>query len=287
MPTAVTNVGDAILYSLTQALTNFMAFLPELIGAIVILIIGWLISGFLAGLIERGLAMVGFERAVQHSGIGNFIRRTGTNWTTSKVIAELVKWFIRLIFIQAAANVLGMPQVTAIINSIVLFIPNVIVAMIIIVVGSLLANFLAAAVRGSVSEMGFSNANILARLTQYAVMGFAIIAAINQLNIATTIVDTLFMGFVAALALAFGLAFGLGGREVAGRITQSWYEGGKTMAQRAQEQATQPTTGAEAFNSQQTQPANTVPGNVRMGSAQETERANERTRRNTPNTPGA
>jgi hypothetical protein len=233
----IRDTTDALWASFVNALNSFMTFLPALIGAIIVLVIGWIISAFLARLIEKGLRAIGLERAVQHSGINDFIMRSGTKWTTSQIIAELIKWFIRLIFIQAAANILGMPQITAIINSIVLFIPNVVVALVIIVIGALIAKFLSGLVRGSVSELGVGNPNLLATLTRYAVLGFAIIAAVSQLGIAAAVVNTLFIGLVGSISLAVGLAFGLGGREVAAKITESWYESGKNLAAAAQPQS--------------------------------------------------
>jgi flagellar biosynthesis protein FliQ len=247
----IRDTSEAVWFSFTQAMASFVNYLPALIGALIVLAIGWIISGILARLIERALKAVGLERAVEHSGIGDFIRRSGTRMRTSDVIASLIKWFIRLIFIQAAANVLGMPQVTAIINQILLFIPKIVVAMVIIVIGSLIAKFLAGLVRGSVSEIGVGNPNLLASLTQYAVLGFAVIAAIDQLGIATTIVDALFIGLIGAIALAAGLAFGLGGRDVAAKLTQSWYEGGVRAAEAARLQTGDPTT-ASARNTRST-----------------------------------
>jgi hypothetical protein len=231
------DTGGSIWMSFSHALASFFSFLPDLLGAIIILAIGWILSGLVAKLIEKGLKSIGLEKAVQTAGIGRFIEQTGTRWTASKIIAEMVKWFIRLIFVQAAANILGMPELTDIINSIILFIPRVIVAMAILVIGSLVANVLSRVVRGSLSEMGSANANMISKLTRYAVLAFAVIAAVNHLGIAETIVNTLFMALVGAMALALGLAFGLGGREVAGQITQNWYEGSKEMAQKITERA--------------------------------------------------
>lgn len=233
----IRDTSDAIWYSFTNALNSFMSFLPALVGAIIVLIIGWIISGFLSKLIVKALNMIGFERAVQNSGISDFIRRSGTKWTTSQMIGEMIKWFIRLIFIQAAANILRMPQLTTIINSIVLFIPNLVVALVIVVIGSLIAKFLSGAVRASVSEMGVGSPNLLATLTQYAVIGFAVIAAANQIGVAAVVVNTLFIGFVAAIALAVGLALGLGGREVGAQITQSLYESSQRMADQARQRS--------------------------------------------------
>ncbi|MGH9853958.1 MAG: mechanosensitive ion channel family protein [Blastocatellia bacterium] len=231
------DMSEALWYSFTQALNAFMSFLPALLGALIVLIAGWLIAGFLARLIERGLGAVGLERAVERSGISRFIEQSGARWTVSGVIATLIKWSIFLIFIQAAASLFGMAQITAIINSVILFIPKLIVALAMVVVGSLIAKFLAGLVRGSLSEMEVGASGLFARLTQYAVIGFAIVAAFNQIGIAQTVVNTLLIGLIGSLALALGLAFGLGGREVAARITQSWYEKGAGMADRIKQRS--------------------------------------------------
>ncbi len=249
--TGFRDTGEAVYYSMTNALMNFISFLPALIGALLILVVGWLLSGVLANLIERGLRAVGLEHAVERSGIGDFVRRSGTRMTISGVIATLVKYFLFLIFVQAAANVLGIPQLTEIINRIVLFIPNVIVAMAIIVIGSLIARFLSGLVRSSVSELGVGSPNLLATLTQYIVIGFAVIAAIDQLGIAATLINTLLVGLIGSVALAIGLAFGLGGRDVAAQITQKWYESSQSLANAARQRANLP--GSNASNAAVTQ----------------------------------
>ena len=242
----VTNFRDtseAIVYSLYNALMRFVSFLPALVGAVLILIVGWFVSDLLANLIERALKAVGFESLVERSGIGEFIHRSGTKMTTSGVIATLIKYFVFLIFVQAAANVLGIPQLTEIINRIILFIPNVIIAMAIIVIGTFIAQFLSGLVRSSVSELGVGNPNLLATLTNYIVIGFAVIAAIDQLGIAATLVNTLLIGLIGSVALAVGLAFGLGGRDAAAQITQKWYNSSQSMADAARAQAGTPTGG--------------------------------------------
>ncbi len=256
--TGIRDTSEAIVFSLYNALNRFISFLPALIGAILIVIIGWFISGFIARLIERGLNAVGLESAVEKSGIGHFVRNSGTKLTTSGIIAALIKYSIFLIFVQAAANVLGIPQLTEIINSIILYIPNVIVAMAIIVVGSFIAQFLSGLVRSSVSELGVGNPNLLAKLTQYIVIGFAVIAAIDQLQIAPTLINTLLIGLIGSVALAVGLAFGLGGREVAGQITQNWYDGTQSMADAARVKAGNPTIG-EAKVHRVSTPQETIP----------------------------
>ena len=235
----VENWGDAVMVSATEAMQNLLGFLPALIGAILILIIGWIIAGILAGLIEKGLKAVGFEKAAQSTGIAGFIENAGSGWTASKLVAEIVKWFIRLIAIQAAASILGLDQISQVINAILLWLPNLVVAIVIVVIGALIANFVAGIVRGSAAEMGFSTPNLLANITRYAIIGFAAVAAFNQLGIAPTVVNTLFIGLVATLVLAFGLAFGLGGQQTAAQITQGWYEKGRQTTPKIAEKVKQ------------------------------------------------
>ena len=233
----VNNWGDAVMVSVTEALQNFLGFLPALIGAILILVLGWIISGFLANLIERGLKMIGFEHAANSTGINGFIARGGSGWTASKVVAEIVKWFIRLVAIQAAAQILGMERISEIINAILLWLPNLVVALVIVVVGALIAGFVSGIVRASTGEMGLGNPDLLAGVARYAIIAFAVVAAVDQLGIAETVVNTLFVMTIGALALAFGLAFGLGGQQVAAQMTQGWYTSGREATQKVAQYA--------------------------------------------------
>lgn len=237
MVETVSDWGDAVLVSVTEALQNFIGFLPALIGALLVLIIGWIVAGLLAGLIEKVLKTVGFERAADSTGIDDFIRQAGSDWSASRIVAEIVKWFIRLIAIQAAASILGLAQISEIINAILLWLPNLVVAIAIIVVGALIARFVGGLVRGATGEMGFANPDLMGAIARYGIIVFAVIAAIDQLGIAETVVNTIFIATVAAIAAAFALAFGLGGREVAGRITQGWYARGQQASQRMAEYA--------------------------------------------------
>ena len=232
MNETVSSWGEAVLVSATEALSNFLGFLPALVGAILILVLGWIISGLLAGLVERGLKLVGFEHAANETGINRFVSRAGGGWTASRVLAEIVKWFIRLIAIQAAAQVLGMERISEIINAVLLWLPNLVVALVIVVIGALIGRFVAGIVRASTAEMGLGNPALLAGVAQYAILAFAIVAAIGQLGIGELVVNTLFVAIVGAVALAFALAFGLGGRDVAAQVTQGWYERGQVASQK-------------------------------------------------------
>ena len=136
-----------------------------------------------------------------------------------------MKWIVRFFFLVAAANVLGMPQVSELLNQVLLWIPNLIVAALILLLAPLLARFVRGAIEVSAGQMGFTNGRLLGRMAEIAIVSFAVLVAINQLGIAADLINILFIGIVAALALAFGLAFGLGGRDVAAQVTQDFYAG--------------------------------------------------------------
>ncbi|HEX6129305.1 MAG TPA: small-conductance mechanosensitive ion channel [Candidatus Limnocylindria bacterium] len=274
MVETVSDWGDAVLVSVTEALQNFIGFLPALIGALLVLIIGWIVAGLLAGLIEKVLKTIGFERAADSTGIDDFIRQAGSDWSASRIVAEIVKWFIRLIAIQAAASILGLAQISEIINAILLWLPNLVVAIAIIVVGALIARFVGGLVRGATGEMGFANPDLMGAIARYGIIVFAVIAAIDQLGIAETVVNTIFIATVAAIAAAFALAFGLGGREVAGQITQGWYARGQRASQRMAEyaqrkQAETPSGAAPAQATSATRPASATTPPATPGSTTE------------------
>ena len=220
----VNNLFQGVLVSLTSALVTLLSFIPALLGALVILVIGWIVARAVGRLVAAVLQKVGFETAAERTGVTGFLSRTGARgWTASSIIGELVKWFIRLIFLEAAAEAVHLTAVSDLLNRLVLFIPNLIVALIVLMVGALIGRLLGGVVRGAAAEARLTSPGLLAGVAQYGVIAFAAIVAVNQVGIAASIVNTLFMAIVGAVALAVALAFGLGGREVAGQICRQWY----------------------------------------------------------------
>lgn len=226
--------GDAIFLSLTNALNSFLAAIPQVIGALIIIVIGWIISNILARIIREVLERIGADRAFAKLGNDVYGARS-RSFQPSVVAAEIVKWIVRFIFLVAAANVLGMPQISLLLNQVLLWIPNLIVAAVILLVAPLLARFVRGAIEVGAGEMGFSNARLLGRIAEIAIIAFAVLIAVNQLGIAADLINILFIGVVAALALAFGLAFGLGGRDVAARLTEQWYAGASNAASKVKD----------------------------------------------------
>ena len=138
--------------------------------------------------------------------------------SVSGAIAWLVKWFLLLAIFLAAADILGLTQIALFLNSVLVYIPDVIAAAAIMLVGSMVARFLARLVRHSVKAAGLASADLLASITQWAVMVFTVLATLNQLGVASAFVQTLFTGIIAMVAIAGGLAFALGGKEHANKV---------------------------------------------------------------------
>lgn len=232
----ITDWGDAIFLAVTNALNNFLAAIPAILGAIVILVIGWLLSNAAAGLVVRLMRGAGVDR--MYAEHGQSVYPSGAmRYTPSVVAAEVVRWLIRIVFLIAAANALNLPQVSQLLNQILLWIPNLIVAAIILLVAPVLARFVRGGIEVAAGQMGFTNAGLLGRIAQIAIIAFAVIIAVNQVGIAANLVNILFIGVVGALSLAFGLAFGLGGRDVAAQLTQQWYSQSQEAAGRVREAA--------------------------------------------------
>ena len=248
MPTAVTHWSDAMFTSLAAAMALLFSAIPKIIGFALIVIAGW----FIASLIERGLAAIlrkiRFNDLAQRAGLTDFVHRMGMDTDAAGMIGLVVKWFVRLIALVVAFDALGLPAVSEVLRQLLLWLPNVVVAMVVLVIGGLAARALGNLVRGTASEAGLSNSNFLARTAAVIVWAFALVVAVNQLGIATELVNTLFMAVVGAIALGMGLAFGLGGRETAAEILRKWYakaqeksgemkQMAENMGERAHEQA--------------------------------------------------
>ena len=224
--------------SLSTMLSGFADAVPRIIGFLLILAIGWFVSSLVARAVAGLLRAVKFNDLAERSGFSGFVQKAGVKDDAAGVIATVAKWFVRLIVLVVAFDALGLPAVSQVLQDLLLFLPNLIVALVVLVLAGLAANALAGLVRGATAQAGLGNPEVLANVARVAVWGFGIIVAVNQLGIAATLVNTLFIGVVGALALAAGLAFGLGGREQAAQLLASLSEQSKA-AQPKLEQAAQ------------------------------------------------
>jgi small-conductance mechanosensitive channel len=206
-----------ILQPLEDALAVFLSYIPQLIGAIIILIVGYIIAKVLQAVVTRVLRGVGFENWMERGGVKQFFDRAGTSETPSGVLGKVVFWFVFIIAITMAADALGIQQISGFLNQLIAFIPSIFVAILILFLAALLANFLAGIVRGA------TGSGILASVVQYGIIVYAAFAALTQLGIAVELTAPTFLILLGAVALALEIAFGLGGREVAQEILEKAY----------------------------------------------------------------
>ena len=215
---AIQTWTEVITNSLQILWTGFINFLPSFLGAIIIFIIGWAIASILGKLSAQIIRVLRIDSILEKMGFKKSLERANLNLDSSKFISELVRWFFIIVFLMTATDILGLVQVTSFLSKVLLYIPQLIVAVLILLASVLIANFLQKLVKASVEAAGLQSANTLAAVAKWSVLIFAILAALLQLGIAPALIQTIFTGFVAALVISSGLAFGLGGKDFAASI---------------------------------------------------------------------
>lgn len=216
--------GEAITMSLLGVWESFIVFLPALIGAIIVFVAGWIIAVALGKAVEKLVKAARIDQALQKIGWGRWFSEIGISADMSEFFGGLVKWFLILVFLMAATDILQLSQVTSFLRSILLYMPNVVASVIILAVVVLVGNFVYRIVKGSTKMAGVMSATMLATIAKWAIIIFGILAALLQLGIASSLVSAIFTGIIAMLALAGGLAFGLGGKEEAAIILKKLRE---------------------------------------------------------------
>ena len=216
--------GEAISFSLIDLWLRFINFVPTLLGAVIIFLLGLIIASVLGKVIERIVIAIKIDQAFERMSISEKIKEHGINISISYFLGKVVQWFLILVFLMAATDILGLNQVTGFLNSIIVYLPNVIVATIILTIAFLLGNLIYIIVRSSTKAAGVMSATLLATIIKWSIIIFGILAALIQLGIAVSLVNTIFIGLIGAISLAAGLAFGLGGREEAALILKKLRE---------------------------------------------------------------
>jgi hypothetical protein len=211
--------GDRIQDSISQI---FGQIVPALLGAAIIIFAGYLLAKVLERLVERGLRKLGLNRMLQRGGVIQAVERSGTHINPTRVIANLVFWFVMFAVILLAANALGLDALANVMGTLVSYIPSVIAAIVIILVGIVLGGFVEGFIAASAGAV--HGGRSLARIGRASVILLAIFMALQELGIATEIVTTAFAILFGAFGLALALAFGLGNRDLAGEVTRDWYE---------------------------------------------------------------
>lgn len=206
--------GDVIVISLQQVWTSVAEFLPRLLGALILFAIGWVVAVAIGKLVEQIVRSLKIDHLLVKLSVHHVWERGGWKTNSGAFVGGLVRWFLIVVFLLAAVNVVGLGQVSDFLAAVVLYIPNVVVAALILVIATVVAEAVERLVRGSVEATGYKGA-MAGTISRWAIWIFALVAALMQLGIATALLQTLVTGLVAMLVLSFGLAFGLGGKEAA------------------------------------------------------------------------
>ena len=218
----VRDTGEALRASLVGILNAFTAAVPKLLGFVAVLVVGWILSSLVAKGTVALLQALRFNELARRSGIAEFVRRMAVRTDSTGVIANVAKWFIRLITLVVAFDLLGLPAVSGVLQRLLLWLPNLAVALVVLVIGGVAANALSGIVRGTTTGTRLVHPDLLATATRVAVWVFAVVVAVNQLGVATILVNALLFGLIGAVALAAGLSFGLAGRDRAARLLDQW-----------------------------------------------------------------
>lgn len=229
MPAPVSDLTTALITGVTAALVTLLAALPAILGAVILLVLGWIIAGIVGGVIARALRAIKVDAMADRAGVTAFLRRAQVHADAAGVIAGVVKWYIRLVFVLMAANAVGLTAISTVVNQVLAFIPNLLVAVFILAAFSWLASL----VRNVVNGTAMPNAKTMGMLAYAATLGFGVIAAATQIGVAAPLVELLFAGIVFGLALAFGLAFGLGGRDEAAQMWRGLRSSAGTVTSRS------------------------------------------------------
>ena len=204
----------ATLYSaLLATWEKVVGFLPELIAAIIVLIIGWIVASGLGKLVERLIFVLKIDTLLRQVGAEQFLARGNIRLNAGHFFGQLVYWFFIVVFLLAASDILGFEELSIFLNSVLGYIPNVIVAALILLAALVVANFVRGLIRASVMGAKLHSAKALGTIAWWGVTIFGLLAALLQLGVVPQVINTLITGLVAMLALAGGLAFGLGGKD--------------------------------------------------------------------------
>ena len=217
----MTTWGQVLTLSFQNLWLGIVSFVPNLIIALVILVLGWLIGALFGRAIWQAFRSLRVDEALRRAGFESFLRRGGLNLDSGAFIGGLVKWFVILVFLVAALNVLGLGQVNIFLQQVVLaYIPRVIVAALILLVGGVIGDVVDRVVVTAARTAEIRSANFAGSIAKWAVWVFTILVALSQLGIAAAFSQTLFTGVVIAISLALGLSFGLGGQDAAARLIE-------------------------------------------------------------------
>ncbi len=212
----MTDIGTTLVLSINAGLVAIAAFVPKFILGLIILLIGIIIASILKQIVLELFKALRIESFLKKYGVPE--AKDEFSW--SGILAEIVRWFIIIVFLLPTADIWGLPKVDIVLSQVLLYLPNVFVAVIIILVGFVVSRLVHDVVLASTKELSRESTRTVASISRWAINIFVILAALSQLGVASDLIRILFTGFVAMLAIAGGIAFGLGGQSSAKDVVE-------------------------------------------------------------------
>ncbi len=219
-----------IQLSLIDLWSRLVGVLPDIVGAIIVLLLGLIVAPILGGIVKKVFDIIRIDEMAEKAGLKEVTAGYSKNFSISLLLGKIVKWFFIIAFVMAASEILGWERITQFLNEIVFYIPQVLIAVIILVFGVIAGNFFEAVVVRSLlgSNAPIDNPQIIGKVTKWSFVIFGVMAAMLQIGIAPSLIQILFTGIVLALALAFGL----GGREKAAELLDYIWSAPKKKAKK-------------------------------------------------------
>jgi flagellar biosynthesis protein FliQ len=214
---------DPMLEPLRAFLVQAADFLPRLVLALVVILLGWFLAKAARFAIAKGLRAVNFHVVTQRAGLDGFLRDGGIGADTTEILGLMVYWLVILGALVIGFNSLGLTYVTDLLGRVILFVPKVMVALLVLAFGAYFARFIANAITAYCRNVHIQDAELLGRLAQYAILTFVVLIALDQVNIGGDIVRQSFLIILAGVVFALALAFGLGGKEWAAELLERWW----------------------------------------------------------------
>lgn len=216
------NWGEIFSQSLIGLWYEFISFIPGLLGAVILFIIGWIVASVIGKAITQLISILKVDKLFESAGANSIMERAGIKLSISGLIGGVVKWFIIIVFLMASLQIIGLTQVNDFLREAVLFyLPKVVIASLVLIIATVLADAMKKLVRASAQAANLRSANMLGSITLYSIWIFAFVIALSELGIASAFMQILFTGIIAAISIALGLAFGLGGRDAASRAVEN------------------------------------------------------------------
>lgn len=212
--------SEVLALSFKNLWLGVVGFVPNLVVALVIVLLGWGIGALFGRVVAQIMKALKVDEALRRGGVEDFLNRGGLSLDSGSFLGALVRWFVILVFLIAALDVLKLSQVTIFLRDILNYLPQVIVAVLILIAAGLVAEAMKKIVLSSAMTAEISSAAFLGTVTKWVIWVFAFLVAFSQLGIAVGFVQTIFTGLVVALSLGLGLAFGLGGQEAAAKVIE-------------------------------------------------------------------